>query len=213
MKIKKIIDISRNLYPQMMVWPGDKKLKINRGMSTKTGDTVNVSSLELSAHTGTHIDAPFHFFDDGLDIISLDLTKFLSFVKVFELKVERCITDIDLLSLDIEEGDAIILKTSNSFLPEDEPLSEKYTYLDISAAEYLVTKKVKTIGVDHLTVDSLDSKDFPVHKLLLSNKIGIIEGLRLKAVNEGIYLLAALPLKLEGLDGSPIRAVLAKLEL
>jgi arylformamidase len=213
MKIKRILDISRSLYPQMMVWPGDTNLKITRGMSTKTGDIVNVSALELSAHTGTHIDAPFHFFDDGLDISSLDLTKFFCYVKVFELKVEKCITDKALMSLDIEEGDAIILKTSNSYLSEEEPLSEKYIYLDISAAEYLVTKKVKTVGVDHLTVDSLDSKDFPVHKLLLSNKIGIIEGLRLKAVNEGIYLLAALPLKLEGLDGSPIRAALAELEL
>jgi arylformamidase len=212
MIIKSIIDISRKLYPEMMVFKGDNKLKINRGMSIKTGDIVNVSALEMSAHTGTHIDAPFHFFELGLDISSLDLSKFLTYAKVFELKVERCITDMDLSSLDIEEGDAVIFKTSNSYLSEEVPLSEKYIFLDISAAEYLVSKKIKTVGVDHLSIDATSSKDFPVHKLLLSNKIGVIEGLRLKEVKEGVYLLSALPLKLEGVDGSPTRAVLMEIE-
>lgn len=211
MKIKRIIDISRTLYPDMLVWPGDTKFKIKKNLSIKTDDIVNVSSLEMSVHTGTHIDAPLHFIDEGLDISSLDLTRFLSFAKVFELKVERCITGNDLIPLDIEEGDILLLKTANSYLPEEEVLSEKYIALDLSAAEYLIKKKVKTIGVDHLTVDSYNSKTFPVHNLLLSGNIGVIEGLRLKNVPEGVYLLSALPLKLAGADGSPTRAVLVEL--
>ncbi len=89
-------------------------------------------------------------------------------------------------------------------------LTKKYIYLDVSAAKYIIEKKVKTIGVDYLSVEDSESKDFQVHKLLLSNEIGIIEGLYLKDVNAGIYLLSALPLKIEDVDGVPTRAVLVE---
>ena len=212
MKIKRIIDISRSLYPGMNTWSGDDAFKINRNMSIREGAVLNLSSIELSAHTGTHVDAPFHFINDGLDISCLDLTKFLCFVKVFEFKVEKCITDLDLLALDIKEGDSLLLKTSNSYLSEEEPISDKYNYLDISAARFLVSKNIKTIGVDHMSIDATSSTDYPVHNLLLSHQTGVIEGLRLADVSEGTYLLTALPLKLKGLDGSPSRAVLVEFE-
>jgi arylformamidase len=212
MKIKRIIDISRNLYPKMNTWTGDSNFKISKVFSISNGDCANLSTLELSAHTGTHIDAPLHFINEGLDISSLDLTRFFCTVKVFELKVETCITEKDLSALDIEEGDSLIFKTSNSELSEEEPISDKYIYLDITAARYLVTKKIRTLGVDHLSIDATASQDYPVHKLLLSEEVGIIEGLRLRNVSEGTYLLAALPLKLKSLDGSPARAVLVEFE-
>lgn len=211
MKIKRIIDISRKIYAGMMVWEGDKPTQIGRQLSIQSGAPSNVSSIEMSVHAGSHVDAPFHFFETGLDISCLDLSQFIGFAKVFTLDVSDTIQKKDLEDLDIQEGDIVILKTPNSNLPEEEPVSNKFIPLDVSAAKYFVEKKVKTVGVDHLSIDAFDSSAFAVHKLLLSNHIGIIEGLRLKEVSTGEYLLSALPLRIEGVDGSPIRAVLIEL--
>ncbi len=89
MKIKRVIDISRRIYPKMLVWPGEKEFRINRTMAFKKGDVANVSSIEMGSHTGTHIDSPLHFLDNSLDICSLNLSKFICFAKVFELNAYK----------------------------------------------------------------------------------------------------------------------------
>ena len=210
MKFGKVIDISRKIHKDIPVWPGDEKVKLQKGMSIKNGDICNLSSINMSVHTGTHTDAPRHFIDEGMDIASLDLASFIGYAKVFELDVKECITKESIEKLPIDSGDIVLFKTSNSLLSED-VFHEKFIYIDISAASYLVEKKIKTVGVDYLSVDCFKSFDYPVHKLLLSSNIGIIEGLNLRHVKEGSYLLCSLPLKIDNADGSPVRAVLIEI--
>jgi len=212
MKIKRIIDISKKIHPRMVTWPGDSGVSFKRNLQISNGDNCNVSSVNMGLHSGTHIDAPLHFIDKAKDISSLDLSRFLGFVKVFELASQKCITFDDIKDLQINEGDIVFFKTSNSQLPEGTAFYEDFIYIHSFAAEYLVEKKIKTLGVDYLSIDSYHAETAPAHKMLLSNNIGIIESLCLSAVDEGTYFFSCLPLCIEGADGSPARAVLIEFE-
>ncbi|MCX8129802.1 MAG: cyclase family protein [Clostridia bacterium] len=212
MKIKKVIDITRRIHTDMVIWPGDRSVTIKREALIKNGNVCNLSSIEMGLHTGTHIDAPFHFIDEGCDIASLDISKYIGNAKVFEVKSRKAVTAGDLENLAINENDIILFKTANSNLPEDCKFARGFVYLDESAANYLVSKKVKSVGIDYLAIDKFDSSDHPAHHILLGNNIGIMESLLLKDVPEGEYFLSCLPLKITGVDGSPVRAVLLEIE-
>ena len=212
MRVKRVIDISRRIYPGMTVWPGDRGVAINQESQIDQGAVCNVTSIHMGMHTGTHVDAPYHFINDGKDLGSLDLLKFIGMVKVFELKVEKCITRQMVEALPIDKGDAVFFKTSNSRSIETQLFSEDYIYLDAEAAAYLVEKGIRTIGVDALSIDAFDTAEYLAHKLFLSKEIGIIEGLNLKDVKQGTYFFSCLPLNIPGVDGSPARAVLLEFE-
>ncbi len=195
----------------MTVWPGDGGMEVTKDMLIKKGDICNLSSLSMGVHTGTHVDAPLHFIDEGKDIGHLDLSRFIGLVNIFELKSEKVITADDIEYLEIKSGDAVFFKTRNSLIPEEEPFNKDYVYFDITAAELLIKRGVKTVGVDYFSVDGFGLGEYPVHMLLLSHEIGVIEGLRLKDVGEGRYFFSCLPLKVEGVDGAPVRAVLLEI--
>lgn len=212
MKIKRIIDISVRIKPGMAVWPGDGGVNIHRKSSIKNGDVCNVTGIDMGLHTGTHIDAPLHFFDELQDIASLDLSLYIGYVNVFELDVMECITEEDIKGLDIKEDDVVFFKTCNSQIIGGEEFVKDYIYLDKSASDFLLKKRVKTVGIDYLSIDGYQSEGFHSHNILLSNGIGVIEGLCLKDVRPGRYFFSCLPLKIEGADGSPVRGVLLELE-
>ncbi|HHW30284.1 MAG TPA: cyclase family protein [Clostridiaceae bacterium] len=206
---RNIIDISRSINQDTILWPGDTKVNLVRGLSVRKGDICNTSNITMSLHTGTHIDAPLHFFEGDRDVSSMDLSHFIGTVKIFELLSVSCITEDDVRGLFISEGDAVFFKTSNSNIPEDEPFRTDYVYMDENAAKFLVDKKIRTVGIDYLSIEKYETKDFPVHKIFLSNNIAIIEGLILKDVEPGQYLYCCMPLKIVGGEASPVRAVLA----
>lgn len=212
MKIKKIIDVSRKIEAGMAVWPGDSGVNIHLNSSIKRGDTCNVSSIDMGLHTGTHVDAPLHFFDGAEDIAKLDLSMFIGYVRVFELNVSVCITEDDIKDLHIEEGDAVFFKTINSEISLTEQFKKNYVYIGKSASEFLIKKGVKTIGIDYLSIDGYYTEGYLSHNTLLSNGIGVIEGLYLKGVKPGKYFFSCLPLNIDGVDGSPARAVLLEME-
>ncbi len=211
MKIKRIIDISRKIYPKMTVWPGDGGPDITSDALIEKGDVCNLSSIRMGVHTGTHVDAPLHFIDGGKDIGSLDISRFIGYVKVFEIKDKKSISVENIKDLDINKGDAIFFKTQNSQIPEEDEFNTDYVYFDKTAAELLVEIGIKTIGIDYFSVDGYGLGEHPVHMFLLSHEIGVIEGLCLKDVDEGRYLYSCLPLRIEGVDGSPVRAVLLEI--
>lgn len=211
MKTGRIIDVTRSIHEGMTVWPGDDGVKINRVASIPDGDVCNLSSISIGVHTGTHVDAPLHFIDRGRDISSLDLSRFIGLAKVFEVDAPQCITRSHIEHLPIQRGDIVLFKTSNSLLPEERFFTD-FVYLDASAADFLVEKGVRTVGIDYFSVDRFEASGHPVHHRLLSGEMGIIEGLRLKDVREGTYFLSCLPLRIEGVDGSPVRAVLLEIE-
>lgn len=208
---KRIMDISRSIYPGMVKWPGDQGFEVNRECTLEKGNVCNLSSVRMSVHTGTHVDAPFHFIAGGTTVAELDLSRFIGVARVFEINVQLCITGSDIEQLPIKENDIVLFKTSNSLIPYDGEFHKDYVYMDVSAAKYLIDKRIKAVGVDYLSIDGFYTEDYAVHKLLLSKGVGIIEGLMLKDVAEGSYFLSCLPLKLEGADGSPVRAVLLEI--
>lgn len=201
----KYYDISLPLHEGMIVWPGDTKFerKESRG-------TAITSRLNLSTHTGTHIDAPKHFLFDKSGVDSIALEKFVGKCLVIGIRPASLIQISDLKKFQIKKGDRILLKTRNSQLLARKHFTADYVSLSLEAAQYLSRKKISLIGIDYYGIEAKAAPGHPVHKALLAAGIVIVEGLNLSQVKPGKYLLAALPLKIKSGDGSPARAILWK---
>jgi arylformamidase len=209
-----IFDVSIPISPQMPVWPGDPPVQIERVASINKGDPANLTRLSLGAHTGTHVDAPYHFFEEGLKVDQLPLSTLIGSAYVLEVyPKERTITATDLASLGLPStAQRLLIKTDNSYLWEGELLQfeRNFVHLGNDAARWIVKRGIKLIGVDYLSVDSFDAGDKVVHHTLLEAGVVIIEGLNLSHVAQGVYQLYCLPLKIVGSDGAPARVVLTK---
>lgn len=171
-------------------------------------DGANESTLHLNTHTGTHMDAARHMLEDGGTIEEIDLNRCLAPCKVLDLTaVKECITAQALQKKEIVKGDFVLLKTMNSY---HEYFDFRFVFLERSGAEYLRDAGVIGVGIDCLGIER-DQTDHGTHKTLLPAGIIILEGLRLRDVEEGSYILSALPLKIRDSDGAPVRAVLFRL--
>ena len=204
------IDITMPIRNNMVHWPGDADIKVNRINSIGAGDDCNLTNISFSAHTSTHMDAPLHFIDNAKDISTLPLNAVIGKAKVIEIKNNKSIRLEELESHNIEENDRLLFKTCNSLIDWSmKEFMKDYVYLTTEAAEYLVEKKVKTIGIDYLSIAGLNNSE-EVHKILLGSEIWIIEGLSLRDITEGLYDLVCLPINIIGSDGAPARAVVRK---
>lgn len=205
------IDISFSLFPEMVVWPGDEKVSIRKTAQIgQDGSDANVTAISMSAHTGTHIDAPLHFIENGGDITSLPLSALTGIVKVIEIKNRQEINIDELRQHSITKDDKIIFKTVNTETNWiNEPFKANYVYLNPEAARYLVSVGVTTIGIDYLSIGGMET-GIEVHKILLGADIVIIEGLNMAAIDPGSYEMFALPLKLTGADGAPARVIVRR---
>ena len=173
-------------------------------------DNARQSNLVMSAHSGTHIDAPSHFLEKGNNVEKINLDDLYGNAIVLELSdVEEKITKKDLEKEIISKGQIILLKTKNSSLSPTAPFKQHFVYLDKSGAQYLVDRKVKAVGIDYLGIERNQS-GHETHITLLENNVVIIEGLRLGHIKEGEYTFCCLPLAIQGLEGAPARAVLIK---
>ena len=213
-------DISLNLDHTTIPWPGD--VRFSRVENRGSGIT---SKLELSTHSGTHIDAPKHFFERG-SVDEIDLKKLIGPCQIFEIRPlpppapspglgreeERSKRNLIQLShvskYKISRGERILFKTRNSALYKKGKFTGDYVSLSLEAAQFLVKKKISLVGIDYLGIEAKSAPGHPVHKALLKAGIVILEGLDLSKVKAGSYNLAALPLKIKAGDGSPARAVL-----
>lgn len=202
-----IYDITRPVHPGMTFWPGDKKMALELVQSVAGGDGCNLTAIHMGMHTGTHVDAPLHFVEDGKSIPETDLDRFIGWVEVLDLRGLPVITEADLRSRDIT-ADAVFFRTDNSDFPEGE-FREDFVALAPPAADYLVAKGVRTVGIDYLSIGAYGDTA-ATHHILLQSEVAVVEGLMLKDVPEGRYFFAALPLKVEGAEGSPVRAVLVR---
>jgi arylformamidase len=204
----KIYDISMEIFQNMPVYKGkESKRPIIKVESDFISGNVYETRLEMNMHTGTHIDAPLHVLQHGGTINQLDLHKVVRQCKVFDFKnIEGKISAEHLGAKDIEAGDFILLKTKNSYL---DILEGEFIYLDQSGAEYLKNKEVSGVGIDALGIERSQS-GHETHKALLEAGIVILEGLRLKEIEEDEYLLIAAPLLVVGAEAAPTRALLIK---
>nr|WP_263323214.1 arylformamidase [Neobacillus sp. Marseille-Q6967] len=202
----KLYDISRRLENGMPVWPGDTEFHYEVSWSKEESGSVNVGSVTMSTHTGTHVDAPFHFDDSGKRIIELDLDLYIGPVRVVDMEGKDSIGADDLKDIDLEGFERVIFRTLAWKSPESFP--EKIPYLKSDLGPYLASKGIRLIGVDVPSVDPIDSKDLEAHHSLNQNGIHILESVFLNHVQPGDYELIALPLPIAEGDGSPVRAVL-----
>lgn len=202
----KIIDISLPIYEGMTVYPGTEPTTIQT-VGSPTGTSV-VSVIKLTSHAGTHIDSPIHSLPDTGGIDSFDLETFYGPCRVLDVSgAEGQISLSDIQKYNIQKGDRILFKTSNSERGLQE-FYDDYVFLGSDAANHLAEVGASLVGIDSLSIKQRGSSDHTPHTALLGNGIAIIEGLDLKNVSEGEYTLAAFPLKVGSIDGSPIRAVL-----
>lgn len=173
-------------------------------------DFVRESMLCFSAHTGTHVDGPSHFLKDGKPIEKFNLQQLIGECIVLDCTgLKDKITAKDLEKFDINKNDIILLKTKNSSLPPDGPFDYNFVYVDESAANYLISKQIKAVGIDYLGIER-NQPNHETHKLFMKNNIPIIEGLRLGLATEKKYQLICLPLRIIGLEAAPARAILIK---
>jgi len=203
-------DISVSISAEMPIYPGDTHPELKPFASIDQGDLANMLELRLGSHTGTHVDVPRHFLRDGKNLDQVGLDQFWGRAKVFQLSVKEKIDREKLADLDIQANEIILFKTKNSELWDIQEFQRDFIYLTVEAAEYLVEKKVKAVGIDYLSIEKFKSKSHLTHTTLLKNGIVILEGINLKDVSPGEYFLFFFPLKLKGADGSPVRAVLFK---
>ncbi len=207
------IDISVPLFTGMVVWPDDPPVSIEQVQSQAKGDLTNTSLLAMSAHTGTHVDAPYHYVASGARIDAMPPDATIGPARVIEMTHERFITAGDLEDKDLQRGERILFKTRNSARAWQRPtvFDDQYVYISVEAARVLVQADVRTVGVDYLSVGGLSEDGVETHKALLKAGIWIIEGLHLAAVAPGRFELVCLPLLIRGGDGAPARAMLRPL--
>lgn len=206
------IDISAPLSPALVQWPGDRAVQIERVRSLAAGAECNLSELTLSAHAGTHVDAPLHYLADGGDTETIPLEAVVGPVRVIEIAADGAIGCADLAPLEIRPGERLLFKTRNSRAAwHAAPFQADYVYLTPDAADELVRRQVRTVGIDYLSIGAPDAAGVVTHRALLRAGICVIEGLNLVGVAPGAYELVCLPLRLLGADGAPARAVLRRL--
>jgi arylformamidase len=205
-------DITVTVESGMVHWPGDAEVEVYKSVSMDNGADANVTNIRMSAHTGTHVDAPLHFMKEGNDVSVLSLDRMIGQARVIRIHNKKVITLDDILPHTISEGERILFRTVNSDTEwSKRPFMQDYVYLSTDVANFLVEQKVKTIGVDYLSV-AAEENGAEVHRILLKNEVLIIEGLLLNDVDEGFYEMICLPMKLGGADGAPARVVVRKLD-
>jgi arylformamidase len=206
------IDASVPISDGMVHWPGDPAVKIKHLSDMDQGDDYTVSHISMMVHTGTHMDAPLHFTKSktGMDKMPLDAT--VGKARVIEIHSKDYITPEELRPQRIRKGERILFKTRNSKSKWDrKPFNKKFIPLSIDAARFLAERKIKTLGVDYLSIGEYDGNVVEVHRTILKAGIWVIEGLDLSKIEPGDYEMICLPLKIVKSDGAPARAILRKL--
>ena len=208
----KIYDITVPISPEMPVWPGDPAVQIELVSKIEVGDNANVSHLSLSAHTGTHVDAPFHFLQEGVSLDQVPLDLFVGPAYVVEILGVDLITARELANVGIPQDiERLLIKTRNSelWVNGETEFKTEFVALSPDAAQFLVDHNIKLVGIDYLSIAPF-KQSRPTHQILLGNEVVILEGVDLSAVPSGNYMLYCLPLKLVGVDGAPARAILVR---
>lgn len=198
-------DITRVLTAGFPVWPGDTPFDYRLTWKIAEGSSVNVGKITTTTHLGTHIDAPFHYADQGpkLDAISLDVL--IGPCRLVDASGTKLIDEAFVKGLGALP-ERVLFYTGQPNRWSRFP--EEFAAFSAGAARLLAESGVRLVGTDAPSVDPFSSKGLPAHQALGKSGVAIIEGLALESVPPGNYQLVALPLKIEGADASPVRALL-----
>ena len=204
-----IYDVSVPLRPGMATYAGEPGPQLEHLKQISRGDSANVTALSLGSHTGTHVDAPHHFLDGRSTVEAMSLDALVGPTQVIEVTEPRHIAAADLEAASIPSGTRrLLLKTPNSGFWDDDEFHTDFVGLTGDAAERLVERGFVLVGIDYLSIERFRSPEHDVHKTLLAASVVILEGLDLRAVSAGQYMMACAPLKVVGADGAPARVFL-----
>jgi arylformamidase len=203
------IDVSVTVRSGMPHWPDNPPIYLERAQDIGRGDHANVSHIAMGVHTGTHMDGPVHFIHGGAGLDQMPLDATIGPARVIEISDPREVTAAELRACTLRPGERILLRTSNSIRcwATDEFIDD-FVYISETAAEYLAERRVRTVGIDYLSVGGYHVDGAKVHRILIDAGIWIIEGLDLSSAPAGTYDMICLPVKLHGSDGAPARAIL-----
>jgi len=205
------IDISLPLGLNIPIWPNSEGIKIIQTQNMDKGDPSNNSRIIADVHTGTHIDAPLHYIKGGKSVDEINTDALIGPTFVAEFPHQNIVTKKDLEMVNIPENtERLLIKTKNSqSLAKGEKFNENFVGLSSDAAQWVVNKDLNLIGIDYLSIQPY-SGFHKTHEILLKAGIVIVEGLNLTDVITGMYELICLPIKIEGAEGAPARAILIK---
>jgi len=207
--MSRIYDISVPVESGGLVYPGNPEIEITAQQAISLGAGANVSRVVFGSHTGTHVDAAKHFFDNGQTVDEIPLEKLIG--PAIVVAVDDSIMSVgeaDLRKFDLGGHTRVLIKTRNSAFLHERDFHRDYTFLAPDGAEYLVSKGVELVGIDYLSIEQFHSGHHRTHRALLEKNVVIVEGLSFGNISPGDYELICLPLRLAGLDGAPARAVL-----
>lgn len=204
-------DITVPLRDGMVCWPGDAPPEVKQVTFLERGDLCNVTTLRMSVHTGTHMDAPRHFVPGGASIDQTPIDALIGPARVLPIEDPYAIRRAELEKFNPRPGERLLFKTRNSAEAWSRPtFDEDFVYIADEAARYLAACGVRTVGVDYLSIGGFRHDTVETHVSILSAGIAVIEGLDLALVEPGDYELICLPLKIAGADGAPARALLRR---
>lgn len=204
-----IHDISVTLGTESIDYPGDTAY--SRNLIMNSGDSFcNLSRLEMSCHSGTHLDVPFHFYADGKTLDDFQVTDFIKRVHVIEIMDPDRITASEVDWSLISPGEGVLFKTRNSRegLVKSGKFVSDFVYLSSDAAKKVNECKASLVGIDYISIEQFGVKHFHSHLEVLGQDVIVLEAVNLESILEGTYTLMCLPLKLSGADASPVRAIL-----
>jgi arylformamidase len=209
--VSRIYDISVPIRSGGLVYPGNPEIEITLQQAVAKGAGANVSFIRFGSHTGTHADAARHFFDDGQTVDKIPLDRLMGPALLLSFSDDvRAVSAADLREHDLKGRKRILLRTRNSALLSQREFARDYTYLAPDGAQYLVDNGVELVGIDYLSIEQFHSGHHKTHRTLLERSVVILEGLDLSVPAPGEYELICLPLRIEGCDGAPARAVLIR---
>lgn len=204
----KYIDITRVIDPSTAVWPGDNPFVLEQRLRLADEDTVNLTTIHISAHMGTHVDAPSHFSRVGHTMETAPLHVYWGPAQVVTVAKESGpLVPADFAHVDLSLAPRLLINSRHAERGLHE-FHHDFVYPSPELADFLATKGIILYGADAPSMDHSTSQDLPGHHALFRHNIYIMEGLDLSNAADGLYELAALPLKINTGDGSPVRAVL-----
>jgi arylformamidase len=219
------IDISWPLRRNMRKWPRDEQPFFDWVLERSKGDGTDMIGMKMITHTGTHVDAPLHFVENGKTIDTMSVKMMIGPARIIEIKDQESVKLAEVEPYDVQAGERIIFKTQNSYkLYDTDVFVPKYVYVTIDVAHYLRDRKVTMVGLDYIALGPYPDPELPdekknelmetlkeVHQSLLSNGIWILEAINLANVRPGPCILACLPLRVENGDAAPARCIVRPL--
>jgi arylformamidase len=201
-------DITVPISTQLPVYEGDPPVEVTPFSSIAKGNPANILRLQITTHTGTHIDAPLHFVEGGKDVCAVPLELLIGPALVIDAGDAAEITPEFIASTHVKGIKRLLFKTRNSTYWHEQHFRKDFTSISSEASRHLVELGVQLVGIDYLSVERFDSQDHSTHLTLLQANVIVLEGVNLSEVSEGMYELICLPLPVHNGDGAPCRAIL-----